>query len=123
MCRLGTLTNTLENLSSSQKGLRRGDTELVCASLHWCGASSLEGGSQEVNVGLLMVGNLGEALSDPGRAVRRRASASDEGAKKTQGRHSLLGVIEGSGIVHVQTLLVKGSFKVLKTVTCGRRQL
>lgn len=63
------LTNTLEDLGSSQEGFWGRDTEVVGALLDGCGTSSLESSGQELDVCSLVAGNLGESLSDPAGAV------------------------------------------------------
>lgn len=75
------LTDTLKDLGSGQEGLRGCDTEFVGALLDWGGTGSLEGCSQEVDVGLLVVGNLGEALTNPSRAKAEERSARIENAR------------------------------------------
>lgn len=63
------LTDTLENLGSSQKDFWGRCAEIVCALLNGSSTRSLESGGQELNVGSLVIGNLGEPLSDPRWAV------------------------------------------------------
>ena len=63
------LADTLQDLSRSQEGMGRSDTEVVGACLDGNGAGGLEGSCQELDVGFLVAGDLGEALSDPRRAV------------------------------------------------------
>lgn len=63
------LTDTLENLSSGQESLRRSYTKFVGARLNGSGTSGLESGSQEVDVRLFVISDLGEALSYPSRTA------------------------------------------------------
>lgn len=113
-CKQAELTNTLEDLSSGQEGLRRGDTELVGACLDRSGTSSLESSRQEFDVGLLVAGNLSEALSDPSRAeVVNMISFDHTSSADKKIKNLLLGVAESTSIVHLQTGLVEGSLEVL----------
>lgn len=63
-----------------------------------------------------MVGDLGETLSDPSRAEKRIQNGPQQGSAtvpRMLDEDSLLGVVEGTGIVHLQSGLVESGFKVL----------
>jgi hypothetical protein len=68
---VGAHTDTLNDGGGGQEGVRGEVAKVVCASLDRCDTSSLEGGGQECDVGVLIHGDLLEVLVEVGSIVTR----------------------------------------------------
>lgn len=103
---VGAHTDTLDDGCGGQEGCRSEVAKVVCALFDGCDASSLQGGGQEVDVGLLIAGNHLEVLVEVGlvEACSSKVLCGEVG--KCLAVEGGLEVLKGQGVVQDSTAAV-----------------
>lgn len=101
---VGAHTDTLNDGCGGQEGVRGKVAKVVCALGDGCDASSLEGGGQEVNVGLLIATNLLEVLVEVGAVEAGSGEVCGRELGKGFAVECCFEVLEGQGIVEDDTV-------------------